>query len=308
MELRNLKAFYLVAKRGGLFRAAREMGVTPAALSLRLKHLELEIDVKLFERRPNRLVLTEDGRFFLSQVQRILEDIDNSLALLRAKKGIIAGNVSVAIGGDIANALTARIAAFVKFHPQVGLRTLSASSPSALEMVSDDKVEIGIGRFKDLPRTVQKLHLFRSGLVAIYPKRHAFASSKRLSIGEIASYGLVVFPSNSATRHLIDQAFSKSGLVMKTVIEAGSCLAIKRYVKLGLGVGLIHRRCFYTEKEPTLRCNDLTRIFGQQEVFLIYKKNRQLMPAHKRFIEFLSQDPETLGLTKTAFNRGCPQD
>ena len=172
MELRNLKAFYLVAKRGGLFRAAREMGVTPAALSLRLKHLELEIDVKLFERRPNRLVLTEDGSFFLNHVQRILEDIDNSVSLIHASKGTIAGNVSVALGGDIALVLAPYIAGFVKKNPQVRLRILSCSSPDTLELVLEDKVEVGIGRFQKLPRTLKKIHLFTSSLVAIYPKGH----------------------------------------------------------------------------------------------------------------------------------------
>ncbi|MEE9144554.1 MAG: LysR family transcriptional regulator [Candidatus Binatia bacterium] len=298
MELRNLKAFYLVAKRGGLFRAAREMGVTPAALSLRLKHLELEIDVKLFERRPNRLVLTEDGSFFLNHVQRILEDIDNSVSLIHASKGTIAGNVSVALGGDIALVLAPYIAGFVKKNPQVRLRILSCSSPDTLELVLEDKVEVGIGRFQKLPRTLKKIHLFTSSLVAIYPKGHPLTDSEQLSLRDLASHGLIVLSYNSATKRLIDQVFFKSGLTMKTVIEAGSCFAIKKYVNLGLGVGLIHRRCLFGGKEQNLKISDLTHIFGQQEVSLIYKSNRHLMPAHKRFVEALSQHGDISTLRK----------
>jgi DNA-binding transcriptional LysR family regulator len=298
MELRNLRSFYLVGRTGGLTRAAREMKLTPAALSLRLKQLESEIDVKLFERRPNGLVLTEDGRFFLDRVQRIIEDIDESVASLRANRGVIAGKVSVALGGDIANTLTSSIAAFVKKYPQVGLRTLSASSPVTLEMVLEDKVDIGIGRFKGLPATIIKVHLFKSSLIATYPRRHPLASSPHLSLPHLASHGLVVLPSASATRQLIDQVFLKNGLATKATIEAGSCSAIKRYVMLGLGVGLIHKRCLLLEKEPKLRFSDLTHIFGLQEVSLIYRA-RQLAPAHKHFIEMLRQDTGILPPTKT---------
>ena len=290
MEFRNLRAFYLVARMGGLLRAGHEMGITPAAVSLRLKQLESEIDTKLFERRANKLLLTEDGRFFLSHAQRIMEDIDNSLALLHGNKGIIAGNVSVTLGGDIAYTLVNHIAAFVKENPRVRLRMMSTSSPDTLELVKADKIEIGIGRFKNTPRTLQKIHLFTTALVAIYPKDHPLSASKRLSLLDLSSHGLVVHSYNSATRGLIDDVFSKSGLAMKTVIEAGSCFAIRRYVNLGLGLGLIHTKCILGEKEPNLKISDLTHIFGKQEVSLIYKRNRQLNPAHKQFIEALSQD------------------
>ena len=300
MELRNLRAFYLVARMGGLLRAAREIGITPPAVSLRLKQLELEIGVKLFEHRANKLVLTEDGKFFLSHAQRIIDDTDNSLALLHANKGIIAGNVSVALGGDIGHALVYHISAFVKENPRVKLRMMSTPSPNTLELVKTDMVEIGIGRFKDTPRTFKKIHLYTSGLVAIYPKDHPLSASKRCSLLDLASYGLVVHSYNSATGGLIDHVFSKRNLAMKTVIEAGSCFAIKRYVNLGLGVGLIHGRCILGEKEPNLKSSDLTRIFGKQEVSLIYKRNRQLNPAHKRFIEALSQDLDIPKLRRAA--------
>jgi LysR family transcriptional activator of nhaA len=59
MNLDRLKAFCLVAQNGGLLRAAQKLKLSPATVSLRLKHLEADVGVQLFERRPNKLLLTE---------------------------------------------------------------------------------------------------------------------------------------------------------------------------------------------------------------------------------------------------------
>ena len=57
--------------------------LSPATVSLRLKHLEEEVGVPLFERKPNKLVLSPKGEILLAQAQRILQHVDDSLALIR---------------------------------------------------------------------------------------------------------------------------------------------------------------------------------------------------------------------------------
>lgn len=285
MEIRQLRAFCLVAQRGGLFHAARMLKCSPAAISLRIKRLEEDIRAKLFDRRPNNLILTDKGKLFLKEATRILQELEASVSLLHRGDGICAGDVSVTVGNDMAYFLAPKVAAFVKNNPMVNLSIFLRPSSESLQLVMDGEVDIGIGRFTVLPKTLQKISLLASGLVAISPKKHPLSSSRRLSLQDLASHNLILLYRRSATRHTIDQAFFKNGLKIKTVLEAGDCSLIKEYVKLGLGVGLVHDICIRGGEESRFRVNDLRQIFGRSEVSLIYRKNNPLGPAHRKFIE-----------------------
>ena len=289
MELSQLTTFLLVARGNGLRHASHRLQLSLPAVSLRIKQLERDIGTRLFERKPNKLLLTEKGRLFLDQVERILKDLENSVASLHESESVCAGNISLALGGDMAVYLAPRIAGFVKNNPMVRVSVLSRSSPDTLELVLEGQVEIGIGRFKALPSTLKKTSLFTSGLVAISPKTHPLSKSLRLSLRDLASHSLIVLTHHSATRNAINHAFFKSGVELKTIMEAGGCLAIKQYVKLGLGVGLVHDICVLQDKDPHLKISDLRHLFGEWQVNLIHKKNQRLTLGHKKLIEVLSQ-------------------
>jgi LysR family transcriptional regulator, carnitine catabolism transcriptional activator len=288
MEVSELKTFLLVARGGGLPHASKNLRLSTAAISQRLKRLETEIGAKLFERRPNGLLLTPKGRLFLSHAQRILEDLEKSVSMFRENEGICTGSVSVALANDLAFFLAPYIAGFLKKHPMVKLSMLTRSSTDALELVLDGHVEIGIGRFTAIPSTLERIPLFSLSLVAVYPTRHPLALVKRPSLADLAAHGLILHNLNSSTRRAIDQIFASRAVEVNPVIEASTCYAIKQYVKLGLGVGLMHNICAFTEKDPDLKTSDLRNIFGRWDVVLIHK-SRELTLAHKTLIETLSR-------------------
>ena len=69
VDIRLLRGFEAIAKHGGLGRAARAMHLTQPALSLQLKKLEDQLGMRLFEREPNRLVLTAFGQALLKHAE-----------------------------------------------------------------------------------------------------------------------------------------------------------------------------------------------------------------------------------------------
>ena len=298
MDFDQLRTFLLVAQGGGLLHASSRLRLTPAAVSLRLKRLEDEIGVQLFHRRPNKLLLTEKGGLFLNRVQQILDDLRNGVELLREGDEIRSGTLAVALASDMAFFFAPYISLFAKENPMMRLSVLGRSTTDTLELVSNDQVDIGVGWFNSLPPRLEKIHLLSSGLVAIYPKSATSLSSRKLSIKTLSEQGLILLTSHSPTRKAIDHVFFHNGLPLNPVIEASSCFAIKQYVKLGLGIGLVHDICFLTEKEPALRMTNFRQLFGQWEVALIHKKTRTPPLAHRRFIETLSRATELSALRR----------
>ncbi len=284
MKFNDLKAFCLVANQGTLQHAAQILKLTPGAISLQLRRLEAETEIKLFQRTPNKLLLTDAGRTFLNQTQRLLTDFERGVALVR---GGNTGSIVVTSGNDMAQFLAPRIAAFIRENPAVNISVLTRSSPESLDLVLEGKADFGIGKFSNLSKSVKGIRLFTSGIVALYPKGHPLSRVKRLSIEDLVPYGLIVLPQNSATRGAIEKVFLNRGLEMKKVLEAGGCSIIKEYVELRLGVGLVHEICI-RGKKGSLCVSDAKHLFDQYDVVLIHRSDRPPGTVHKRFIESIS--------------------
>jgi LysR family transcriptional regulator, glycine cleavage system transcriptional activator len=82
-----LKSFEAAARLLSFTRAADELGVTPAAVSYRMRALEDQLGVKLFQRTSRVVELTEAGRVLLTGVGEALDGIGRTVARLRGTEG-----------------------------------------------------------------------------------------------------------------------------------------------------------------------------------------------------------------------------
>lgn len=82
-----LRVFEAAARLGSFKRAAEELGVTPAAVSFQVRHLEADLDRKLFARERNAIRLTEAGRTFFPKLTRGLRTVEEAFGdYLRATR------------------------------------------------------------------------------------------------------------------------------------------------------------------------------------------------------------------------------
>jgi LysR family transcriptional activator of dmlA len=72
----ELAFFCVLVKQGSLAAAARELNLTPPAVSRRLSLLEERLGVRLLNRTTRRISLTGEGEVYFENAQRILSDID----------------------------------------------------------------------------------------------------------------------------------------------------------------------------------------------------------------------------------------
>ena len=106
LDLKRLRAFQLVARHGSLRVAAAYLKVTPAAVSIQISRLETFLAVNLFERFPNKMILTASGERFLRNADSILEQAEATLLELAATR--ITGRLSISLGSDNSAAISTK--------------------------------------------------------------------------------------------------------------------------------------------------------------------------------------------------------
>jgi DNA-binding transcriptional LysR family regulator len=83
----DLRVFVRVMDRGSFSNAAKDLGLTPSAVSKLISRLEDRLGVRLLERTTRRLALTPEGETFLSRARRIVADVEEAEAEVMQARG-----------------------------------------------------------------------------------------------------------------------------------------------------------------------------------------------------------------------------
>ncbi|MBB5501371.1 LysR substrate-binding domain-containing protein [Paraburkholderia sp. MM5384-R2] len=146
----DLGFFSTLAAGGSLSAAARELGLTAAAVSKRLTQMEQRAGVALVNRTTRRMMLTPEGELYLERARRILDEIDELAELLgsakKTPKGLLRVNATLGFGRSHVGPAISR---FVARYPQVSVQLQLSVTPPPL---TDDSFDVCI-RFGEPPDT-----------------------------------------------------------------------------------------------------------------------------------------------------------
>lgn len=141
--LNSLRAWEAAARHASFKKAADELHVTAAAVSHQVKALEAYLGVKLFERKPRGLELTDEARAALPKLQEGFECL--AVAVERSRRHAETGALTVSAPPSFgARWLVPRLQLFTAAHPDVDLRvetsmqTIDQLEPATADLASID--------------------------------------------------------------------------------------------------------------------------------------------------------------------------
>lgn len=162
----DLAFFVQLVKQGSLAALARELGVTPPAISVRLARMEARLGVRLLNRTTRRLSLTQEGELYLSTGTRLmveLDELDRMVSSSRAiPKGLLRVNATFGFGRrHIAPAISAFARKFSEVEVQLTLTDRSIN-------LADQAYDVGIwfGQLPDSRLIARKIAANRRFLCA----------------------------------------------------------------------------------------------------------------------------------------------
>ncbi|MFB8828450.1 LysR substrate-binding domain-containing protein [Azotobacter sp. CWF10] len=147
-QVSELAFFIQLIRSGSLAATARELNLTPPAVSKRLAHLEQRLGVRLLNRTTRSISLTSEGELYLLNAQRILgeiEEMERQVSSSRAApKGLLRVNAPLGFGRAYVGPA---ISSFVKRYPDVEVQLQLTDRPINLP---NDAIDVAI-RFGELP-------------------------------------------------------------------------------------------------------------------------------------------------------------
>lgn len=148
--LNALKAFESAARHLSVKLAAEELCVTPGAVSQMLKTLESHLGVRLFERVPRGIYLTDAGRDYLPSVRNAFRQIAEASRRVAASNDV--GTLTVSVTPFFASAwLVPRMASFQRAHPEIDLQIVTNNALVDFARSGVDvAVRHGLGRYPGL--------------------------------------------------------------------------------------------------------------------------------------------------------------
>ena len=139
IDPKDLGFFASLAHAGSLTAAARELGLSNAAVSRRLHQMESRLGVSLISRTTRRMSLTPEGEIYLEHARQILsslDDLENSLwGHRQAPQGLLRVNATLGFGRSHIAPLLSR---FATQYPRIDLQLqLSVNPPASADDVYD---------------------------------------------------------------------------------------------------------------------------------------------------------------------------
>jgi DNA-binding transcriptional LysR family regulator len=271
LDLKKLMAFQLVAKNGNLRLAAARLNQTIPAISSKIRKLEEDLGIKLFERLPNSLALTEIGERFLIEAEVILGRVDEAIATIETLESP-RGRLAVSIGSDHSWYFAPKISEFLRRFPSVILSLQVYHATDAIQALNCGDLDVAIGIFPKLSKAFEREVVVETSLSLVCPAGHMLLRRQPPNLSDIALHRLIVLPKHAETRKLVDRGMKQKSIKPRSIIEVANCQMAGTFVELGVGIAIAHSLCVDHAHAAGLRWIDLSQHFGNIDFSIVCRK------------------------------------
>lgn len=202
MELRHLRYFAVLAEELHFGRAAERLHMAQPPLSQRIRDLERELGVRLFDRTRHRVQLTEAGALLLEHVRPVLAGVDTAREAMRRIRPGEAGVLRVGVPPDTGpTVLRTLTAGFADRVPDVLIDLHELTTDEQLARLREGELDAGVVRHPSDTVGLESGPVARRELGVVLPADHAAAADGgAVRLRDLDGAPLVIFPRAMAPR------------------------------------------------------------------------------------------------------------
>jgi DNA-binding transcriptional LysR family regulator len=298
MNLRQLRYFLAAAEHGSFTAAARSLYVAQPSLSEQVRQLEAELGVDLVARVGRGIVLTEAGRAFRPEAERVLAGVERARDAVRGVRELRAGTLSFGMFGTASGYLIADLVGdFRKRYPDVRLRLVGQNSSLVADAVRAGRLEAALVVLPVDDDGLEVRPVHREELIVV--SRTADRLGERMTIEQLAELPLVLYDAeygwaDPMRRQLAERA-QLAGVTLRPVVEVEDLEAAVQLTARGICDTVVARAVLRTVRGArSLHAAPFDDPLWETFAF-IARRDAPVSPATRAFVDLVERRLERLG-------------
>ena len=267
--------------------AANELYITQPAVTNQVKILEDILNLKLFNKRSNKIYLTEEGKLLFPYAKRLVElEKEIEIAVEDINK-LYRG--SLRFGSTttfVRTFMSSLVKNFGKKYPNIKIQISEGSSLSIIDRIVNFENDVGLlAKVEDHPE-VKFIHIISEEVPMIVGPNHPFAKKKAITFNELIKEPIIVRDKGTGTRKLVSELFTKHNCEPNILLETSNTEFMKQLVCEGEGISFLVKSAVMDEvKEGKLHIVPIMNDKMVLDVYLAYSKNHFPTPVLSAFFE-----------------------
>lgn len=304
LKLRQLRLLVAVGQHGSIQNAAHDLNISQPAATKMIQDLELDFEVKLFDRTNRGVVptvfgaaLIRHGKLIFSQVSNAAQELDD---LNEGNSGRVVVGTLLAASPSL---LPMAVEGLLKDRPKVAIKIVEGTNEVLMPALLAGEIDMVVGRLPSHRHreNITQEKFFDERVLAVAGTQHPLAQETNVSFEQLKPYGWILPPVETTLRRQTDQFFVRQDqYVPRTAIESVSYLANRSLLRSHDFIGLMPAHVAALDIESGLLASiDWVAPFGAGPVGVSYRGPQSLSPAGQSFLAALhaaaGQVTRTLG-------------
>lgn len=293
VTLKQLQAFVAIAHTRSFSAAAKVVHVSQPALTTMIKNLERHLGADLFDRDARGATLTITGRELLPGIERLMVELNETIAGVTHATLPRGGTVMVAcIPSAAASFMPPLIASFRSLHPQIRvvLKDAMTENRGIVEMLRDGLIDFGVASPTDQARELQFRPLFDDELVALVSVSHPLGFRSSVDWQDLIASPLIGMSPESHVRQLTDSGFEKIGVSKPPYTEVSLITTAVGMARHQLGVTVLPSSAANVCDLEDVKVLKLENPVITRRLGFLYKSMTALSPAARSFMSFVEAE------------------
>jgi LysR family hydrogen peroxide-inducible transcriptional activator len=240
MNLKDLKYLVALADTGHFGKAAERTFVSQPTLSAQLKKLEGYLGVKLVERQPKNVQLTDVGREVVVRARRMLDEGNAIIALARNNTDPFAGKLKVGLIPTIGPYLLPRVMQKIrKTLPKLSLMLYEYQTEDLLKRLRDGELDLGIMALPAPQDGLESRVLYVEDFTVALPNNHPLTAKPTIKVQDLKGHTLLLLEDGHCLRDQALEVCSRVDVREAEDFRATSLETLRQMVVAGLGITLL---------------------------------------------------------------------
>jgi DNA-binding transcriptional LysR family regulator len=290
INLNLLRAFDAVARHKSFSRAGAELGRSQSTISIQVRELERQLEVRLLERTTRQVDLTEAGEALARSAQEGFEIIGAGMSAARAFADRKRGRVVVACAPSLsAVRLPSILAAYRDRDSRTRIDVEELTAREIVEAVSAGQVDFGIGPCADPPPAeIAFTVAAEEPLIVLLPNRYAVGRMAAAPLSYLATLPLITLSGSVLLQKSLEEAAEARGLSLSSQTEVRHVQTAIAMARAGVGAAIVPRLALPDKLDLDILALPITDPPMTRKVGIMALRGRRLSPAAAAFARFVS--------------------